>query len=208
VHPQPDVISTAVDIIERGGVVVFPTRSLYGLAVDAFNAKAVERVFKIKKRPSSKPLLILIKNRDELSRLVRKLPPAAECLMTHFWPGKLTIILEAIESLPKNLTSGSGKIGVRLPESPVALSLVTALNNPITGTSANISGKPGCSRASDLNASVLRKVDCVLDAGKLHKGIGSTVVDVSENKVELLREGSVPAEAVYTVLEEHSLLRY
>ena len=204
IHPEPAIVSAAADIIRQGGIVVFPTRNLYGLAVDAFNLKAVDRIFKIKKRPTSKPLLILIKNKNELDKLVRKVPPAAECLMAHFWPGKLTIILDAIDTLPNNLTSGTGKIGIRLPEHPVAMSLVSALKNPITGTSANISGKSACSKASDLHASIIRKVDCILNAGELDKGIGSTVVEVTEAGIEILREGSISAENIFSVLNEQS----
>ena len=204
VDPEPEIILAAADIIRQGGIVVFPTRNLYGLAVDAFNPNAIDRIYKIKKRPSSKPLLVLIKNKTELTKLVPKVPPAAARLMDHFWPGKLTIILEAIDTLPKNLTSGTGKIGVRLPDHPVTLSLVSKLENPITGTSANISGKPGCSRISDLAASLVRKTDYVLDAGELEKGIGSTVVEVTEAGVEMLREGSVLLSDIVSVLDENS----
>jgi L-threonylcarbamoyladenylate synthase len=204
VCPEPGIISAAADIIRHGGVVVFPTRDLYGLAADAFNPKAVDRIFKIKKRPTSKPLLTLIKNKNELHKLVRKVPPVAEYLMANFWPGNLTIILDAIDTLPNNLTSGTGKIGIRLPKHPVAMSLVSALENPITGTSANISGKSGCSNASDLHASIIRKVDCILNAGELEKGIGSTVVEVTEAGVEVLREGSVSAEKIFSVLNKPS----
>ena len=199
--PEPASILAAADIIRQGGVVVFPTRNLYGLAADAFNPDAIERVFKIKKRPSTKPLLVLIKSRSDLARLVRNVPRAADCLMDRFWPGRLTIIFEAIDTLPKRLTSGSGKIGVRLPGHPVAFSLVSKLSNPITGTSANISGKPGCSKSSRLTPSLVRKTDCVLDAGELESGVGSTVVDVSEKGVEMLREGSVPTAEILSVLD-------
>jgi len=200
-HPDPEAVSCAADIIRQGGVVVFPTRNLYGLGTDALNPGAVDRIFKIKKRPSSKPLLVLIKSRDELPKLVRHIPAAAECLMDHFWPGRLTIILEAKDTLPANLTCGTGKIGVRLPGHPVALSLSAAVDSPISGTSANISGKPGCSNATELQASIIRKVDCILNAGQLQKGIGSTVVDISEMKVEIIREGSIPVENIRSVLK-------
>jgi L-threonylcarbamoyladenylate synthase len=201
-NPEPDIILAAANIIRQGGVVVFPTRSLYGLAADALNPEAVDRIFRIKQRSSSKPLLIMIKNKSELSNIVREVPPAAECFMTHFWPGKLTIVLDAAGTLPKNLTGGTGKIGIRLPGHPVAFSLVSALENPVTGTSANISGKPGCSKVSDLDDAIIRKVDGLLDAGELEKGIGSTVIEVTNTAATLLREGGISASEIVSVLSE------
>ena len=188
------MIQTAAEIIRRGGVVVFPTHSLYGMAANAFDTAAVDLIFKIKKRPSRKPVLLLIKNREDLFKLVHHVPAPAQQLMNRFWPGKLTIIMDAVESLPKRLTAGTGRIGIRLTAHPVAASLIAAVGGPITGTSANISGKPGCSSISRLNSAVARKVDMILDAGKLEEGIGSTVVEVCDDEVLMLREGSISSD--------------
>lgn len=199
-NPDPGVILNAAEIIRGGGVVVFPTRSIYGMAANAFDNAAVDRIFRIKKRPSRKPLLLLIKNRDDLLQLVRHVPPPAQKLMDRFWPGRLTIIMDAVESLPKRLTAGTGRIGIRLTAHPVAKSLIAAVGSPITGTSANLSGKPGCSQVSRLHSAVARKVDMILDAGVLEEGVGSTVVEVTNEEVLMLREGSISSEELREAL--------
>jgi L-threonylcarbamoyladenylate synthase len=141
--PQPAVIAEAACCIRAGGVVVFPTRSLYGLGADALNARAVASVFDLKQRPAAKPILVLIASSADLTPLVRSIPPAGRCLMAHFWPGGLTIVFEAAPGVPPRLTAGTAKIGIRMPQHPVARALVAAVGRPITGTSANLSGHAG-----------------------------------------------------------------
>jgi L-threonylcarbamoyladenylate synthase len=201
-HPDSDVIRKAANIIRGGGVVVFPTHSLYGMAANAFDKTAVDQIFRIKKRPSRKPLLLLIKNRDDILQLARCIPPPAQSLMDQFWPGKLTIIVDAVDELPKRLTAGTGRIGIRLTAHPVARSLIAATGTPITGTSANLSGKPGCSQISRLHSAIARKVDMILDAGPLKAGGGSTVVEVSDEEVLMLREGPISSEELKTTLRK------
>lgn len=199
-HPEPDVIAEAAKIIERGGIVAFPARCLYGLAADAFNEQAVSRIFEIKQRPADKAILVLIKNREELGRLVKRIPPAAVSIMDHFWPGKITIIFEAGEALPLNLTAGSGKIGVRMAGHPVSAALVKQLKNPITGTSANLSAEKGCRRISEMNPEVASKLDLILDAGTLKGGIGSTIIDVTVDPPRILRQGEVSEKEIFDIL--------
>lgn len=198
--PDLQILRHAAEIITNGGLVVFPTRCLYGLAADALNPEAVSKVFRIKCRPSAKPILVLIKSLESLHPIVRKIPPLARNLMTEFWPGNLTIILSARQGLSKALTGDTGKIGVRLPGHPVALALTRLLDNPITGTSANLSGQPGVDDIKNLNPAILNKVDLVLDAGSLSGGTGSTVVDVTCNKCRILREGTVSSEKIFDTL--------
>jgi L-threonylcarbamoyladenylate synthase len=200
--PESAVIIEAGQVIATGGIVAFPTKNLYGLGADAFNCEAVEKIFRIKQRPSQMPLLILIKHRSELPRVARKVPPVAEYIMDYFWPGGLTIIFEAKAELPANLTAKSGKIGVRLPAHPVAAALVEAALNPITGTSANISGGTGCSNISELAPSIRDGVDLILDAGRLPTGIGSSLIDVTVEPFRILREGSVSAQRLYEALND------
>lgn len=190
--PREDVIQEAARIICRGGVVIFPTTSLYGLAVDASNPAAVEKLFFIKQRPLDKPILILVPELGDVQSLVQDIPLTAERIMTALWPGKLTLIFKAGNGLLPSLTAGTGKIGIRLPVYPVARLLVHAVGKPITATSANISGQIGCSRITDLDPAVAASVDLMLDAGPLRGGAGSTILDVSEDPPVLLREGSVP----------------
>ena len=200
-NPRPDLISDAALTIKKGGVISFPTRYLYGLGADAFNADAVDKVFRIKQRPYNKPLLVLVDKIENLTRLVRNVPSAAIHIMERFWPGEVTIVFEAKESLPENLTAGTDKIGVRMPEHPVALALTNSVNGPITATSANITGHGGCSRVQDLDPFIAEKIDLILDAGPLKGGIGSTVIDVTVDPPKILREGAVSAKVILAALD-------
>jgi len=179
---------------------MFPTQHLYGLGAAALNIKAVDRVFEIKQRPHNKPLLVLIHEQKDLIKLVEKIPSTAIRIMECFWPGALTIVFEAKKVLPKNLTAGTGRIGVRMPQHPVALALAKALKSPITATSANITGNSGCSQVSDVDPLIADKLDLILDAGPLKGGIGSTVVDVTQGFPKILREGAIPAKDIFAVL--------
>ncbi len=190
-QPDSEIILEAARIIHRGGVVVFPTTGLYGLAADAGNRKAVERVFNVKMRPSTKPLLILIPDRLSLRNVVSHIPEVAERLMDAFWPGGLTLIFHAHSSVLPELTAGTGKIGVRLPAHPVSRLLVEAVGRPITATSANIYSHGGCSCIDHLESAVANAVDMVLDAGLLEGGTGSSVLDVTQTPPVLIREGAV-----------------
>ncbi len=187
----PDIIREAADIMGSGGVVVFPTTGLYGLGADIHNPEALDRIFQIKQRPIDKPLSVLIGEGDDLKGLVRHIPHQAALIAKRFWPGKVTIVYETEASLPERLTAGTGKIGVRLPGHPVAAALLRSLSFPITATSANLSGQPGCSQVVDLPPRVIDGVDLVLDSGPLMGGVGSTVVDVTIDPPRILREGMV-----------------
>jgi L-threonylcarbamoyladenylate synthase len=200
-NPRPDLISEAALIIKNGGVISFPTRYLYGLGADAFNADAVDRIFKIKQRPYNKPLLVLVDKQKDLTRLVRNVPSVATHIMERFWPGEVTIVFEAKDSLPENLTGGTDRIGVRMPEHPVALALTNSVKGPITATSANITGQDGCSRIQDLEPLIADKLDLILDAGPLKGGIGSTVIDVTVDPPKILREGAVSAKVILAALD-------
>ena len=200
-NPAAADIMRAAEVVRAGGVIAFPTRCLYGLGADAFNAEAVDRIFRIKERSPRNPILILIDRTSRLERLVSELPPVAVRIMDHFWPGRITLVFKASEAVPRCLTAGTGKIGIRLPGHPVAAALVNALQTPLTGTSANLSGKPGCRRIEDLETQIADKLDLILDAGPLSGGIGSTVVDVTIEPPRILREGEISAAEIMTILE-------
>ena len=202
--PEAAIIAEAAVVIQKGGVVVVPTRCLYGLAADAMNPDAVERIFEIKQRPQHNPILVLIDSKSQLEILVEKIPPAADAMMHAFWPGRVTLVLQAQNSLPVRLTAQTGKIGVRLAGHPVAAALIQQSGCPITGTSANRSGSSGCYRLSELDASVAGQVDLILDAGELRGGVGSTVVDVTEEPHRVLREGEVTADEIQRALDGHA----
>ncbi len=199
--PDPEPIQKAGKIINHQGLVIFPTQTLYGLAADALNPGAVKQIFSLKQRPAEKPLLILVNSRDDIPPLVRHIPQTAEILMDNFWPGSLTLVFEASPALPSVLTGKTGKIGIRLPAHPVARALVLAAGTPVTGTSANLSGQPGCKNPSWLCKALIDGVHLILDAGPLKGGAGSTVLDLTTDPPALLREGTIP------ILEIHNTLK-
>jgi len=190
-HPDRTIILRAAEIIRAGGVVVFPTRALYGIGTNAFDMEAVDRVFKIKRRPKNKPLPILIKSRSDLEHLAAEIPEPAIRLMDRFWPGKLTIVFMASPSLPEHLAGRTKTIAVRLPAHPVAAALANAAGCPITATSANLSGHTGCSDICCLPESITKNADMVLDAGPLSGGTGSTIIDVTKPPPVILRQGDI-----------------
>lgn len=190
-YPEADLIQEAAKVIKAGGVAVFPTTGLYGIGVDAFNSSAIEKIFYIKKRPVNKPILILIDDEINWQELVKSVPESASRLIKSFWPGDITLVFEASDTLPLYLTSGTGKIGIRMTAHKVAHSLIKALGKPLTGTSANISGNSGCSRVEDLESSIVNQVDVILDAGPLNAGTCSTVVDVTVDPPRILRPGRI-----------------
>lgn len=200
--PQPAVIDEAVDVINAGGVIVFPTKSLYGLGADALNLQAVEALFRIKQRPKNNPVLVLIDDMVALNMLVRQIPETAAMIIRACWPGDVTIVFDAAPGISDLLTAGTGKIGVRMAGHPVARALTKRLKRPITGTSANISGLPGCHTVARLQPELSEGVDLILDAGPLSGGIGSTIVDVTSATPRILREGSISAEIIFEVIRK------
>lgn len=199
-NPNRLVITAAVDVLKAGGVLAFPTSGLYGLGADAMNPEAVEKIFRAKQRDVGKPILVLVKDALDLENIAAHVPNSASRMAAAIWPGSLTIILEARPELPEVLTGGTGKIGVRVPKHPVASALVGAFNGPLTGTSANLSGRGGCYQAADMDAGLVRHLDLVLDAGPLKGGAGSTIVDATTDPPSVLREGAIPSERLFSIL--------
>ena len=199
-HPDPDIIEQAAGCIKKQGVVIFPTRCLYGLAADALDPAAADKIFAIKNREKTNPLLVLIHSKKELEGIVAEIPEQAKILMHTFWPGSLTLVFAAKPGICDFLTAGTGRIGVRVPSHPVARALVQAAGGPITGTSANLSGCPGCSRISDMPGKLLQTVDMVLDAGTLKGGAGSTILDITCDPPRVLRHGAIPSETISQTL--------
>lgn len=200
VAPDPALIHHAVDILRQGGMVVVPTRHLYGLGVDALNPPAVAKVFAAKQRPLHQPLLILVASQADVWNYASGLDDRTMALMDTFWPGKVTIVLEARSILPTVLTGGTGRIGIRVPGHPVCQDIVRALPGPLTATSANLSGQPGSHRIEDLHPDIAAAADFVLDAGPLQPGKGSTVVDIRPSALHILREGVVAASDILNAL--------
>ena len=196
-HNEKDLrngVDRARHIILSGGIVAFPTESFYGLAVNASDENAIGRLFKIKKRMDNMPVLVLIPSLEYLKGYVADVPEIALRLIGRFWPGGLTLLFKAGSGISPLLTSGTGKIGVRISSHPLAAALARAVDSPITGTSANISGKPGCVTAKEVYSSLGRGVDLILDGGETKGGKGSTILDVTVNPPEIIREGMISRE--------------
>ncbi len=181
----------AAQTILNGGVIVYPTETIYGLGGNALEPKVIERVYDIKQRNRSNPILVLIPDISAVEELASKIPEVAQELMVKFWPGPLTIVFKATPIVSRILTAGSGKIGVRLSSDEFCRELLDICKIPITSTSANLSGEPNPNTIGIINRKVLDTVDLVVDAGTLSSQTPSTVVDVTKGKVELVREGAI-----------------
>ncbi len=193
--PSPKAISEAAATIKAGGLVVYPTETVYGLGADACSDEAVAKVFKAKVRPLESPISIAV-NSLEMARQFTELTQKAEAIFKKLMPGPVTVILRAKPTISKLLTAGTGKIGVRVPDHPVALRLINSVGGPITSTSANLSGKPAPSTVREAMKQIGKSVDLVLDAGECKLGVPSTVVDLTEKPFKVLREGPVAEEVI------------
>jgi L-threonylcarbamoyladenylate synthase len=200
-NPDPDDLRRAVEFLGRKGLLVFPTSGVYGLGADALCVEAVRRVFAIKRRAAHQPLLVLLSGLHDMERLVQTVPGYAQPLL-RLWPGGITFIFKAGKAVSPELTGGTGTIGVRLPAHPVARALVEQFGGPITGTSANLSGRPAAARVTDLDPEIRGQVNLVLDAGTLAGGPGSTILDVTCRPVRVIREGAVSRQAIADVLKK------
>jgi len=198
--PDGDVIQDAVALLRNGGVIAFPTSTLYGLGADARNPDAIRRIFTIKSRSPKEAILILIRDKKWLQPLVKEIPLIAEVLMEAFWPGGITMVFQASQNILPDLMGDTGKIGIRIPKHPVAAALVSQLDGPLTGTSANLSGRPGCADVANLDVELASQLDGVLDAGPLQGGPGSTVIDVTQDPPQVLREGTISKKQIASLL--------
>jgi len=197
--PDKSDIRRAAGILNRRGVLVFPTTGLYGLGADVFSTEAVHRVFAVKRRPQRMPLLVMVPDLDQMGRVVRFVPDFARPLI-ELWPGGITLVFEAKKRVPSILTGGTGKIGIRMPAHPVAKALVTNFGGPVTATSANLSGSPAVSDLANLDPRIGAEVDLIVDAGVLAGGAGSTVLDATHWPPKMIREGAVSRQKIEAVL--------
>ena len=196
-----DELEKAVRILKEGGVAAIPTDTLYGLAADALNADAIERVFAIKERPEGMALPVLLADLEQLSAVGRDLPESVCLLGGRYWPGPLTLIVRRAEGLPARLTAGQETVAVRVPDHQVPRELARRLGRPVTGTSANISGAEDPQSLEELRRQVGGRVDCVLSVGPLPAGTASTIVDITGATPKLIREGAIPFAEIATFLD-------
>ncbi len=189
-------IQTAGEVIRSGGLVAFPTETVYGLGADALNPQAAHKIYEAKGRPSDNPLIVHISNWEDLDKIAANVPEQAKKLADKFWPGPLTMIFEKTEAVPFETTGGLKTVAVRMPSHPVALALIKAGGGFIAAPSANTSGKPSPTQARHVAEDMQGKVPMILDGGPVGIGIESTIVDVSEGIPTILRPGYITLDMV------------
>lgn len=203
--PNPEIIRLAADIIRNGGLVAFPTETVYGLGADALNPKAVLEVFKAKNRPLDNPPIVHVADIADVHRLAKDVPAKAVKLMERFWPGPLTLILKRSEIVPSITVSGLDTIAIRMPKHEVALALIRASGCPIAAPSANIAGRPSPTTAEHVLEDLGGRIDAILDAGSTQVGVESTVLDLTVDPPQILRPGGVPYEDLKEFLGDVTL---
>ena len=197
---EVETIHRGAEIIRNGGVVAFPTETVYGLGADAFDPIAVARIFEIKNRPSFDPLIVHIADLDEMSRLATVIPLSAEKLIKRFWPGPLTIVFLKKEEVPDIVTAGLPTVAIRMPRHPIALQLIKKADRPIAAPSANPFGYVSPTTAEHVREQLGNRVDLILDGGPCEVGLESTILSFSEGKPRLLRPGGLPLEEIESVI--------
>ena len=195
-NSEERVLSRATEILAGGGIIAYPTETFYGLGADATNEKAIKKIFAVKGRDFKNPISLIIGKPDDIYPLVRDIPESAKKLMAAFWPGALTIVFQASNKISPLLTAGSGKIGLRISSHPIAETIVQKLKKPLTATSANLSGAPECSLASEVIKQIGDKVDAILDWGETQGGKASTIIDVTCDPPVILREGTISRKII------------
>ena len=193
-------MSEAAGIIRKGGLVAFPTETVYGLGADGLNGEACRRIYAAKGRPSDNPLILHISDYNQLNRIVNDIPDNAKKLMAAFWPGPLTIIFRKKPCVPDSVTGGLDTVAVRFPSNTAANRLIAAADTPIAAPSANSSGKPSPTRAEHVYDDLNGKIDMIIDGGPCTVGVESTIVDVTGDIPCLLRPGGITMEMLESVL--------
>ena len=184
-------VEMGVSILRQGGLVAFPTDTVYGLGAGVNIPQAVERVYRVKERPPNMALPLLLADISQISEVAEPVPPIAWLLAKKFLPGALTIVLPKSKSVPDTITAGGKTVAIRIPAHPVPVALVQGLGMPIVGTSANLSGKPSALTAGDVYSQFGDRVDLVIDGGRYRGSRESTVIDITGEVPVILREGAI-----------------
>ncbi len=199
-HIQQQVES-GISILKQGGVIAFPTDTVYGLGAWANIYQAVERVYKVKERPRNMALPLILARTSQITEVAYPVPPVTWLLTHSFFPGALTIVLYKSDSVPDIITAGGRTVAVRIPAHPIPIALAEGVGAPIVGTSANLSGKPSPLTADEVYSQFSGKIDLVIDGGKCPGGKESTIIDVTGETPVVLREGAISREELERVCE-------
>jgi L-threonylcarbamoyladenylate synthase len=194
------MISKAVEILRRGGLVAFPTETVYGLGADATNAAAVRRIFAAKGRPSTNPIIVHVANEQIGRRYASAWPQAASDLAAKFWPGPLTLVVPRADSLAPEVSAGRDTVGLRAPDHPLALEMLRAFDGPVAAPSANRSTRVSPTTAAHVRDELNLSVDLILDGGSCRVGIESTVLDLNGDVPTILRAGAITADEIEKVI--------
>ncbi|NYT00942.1 MAG: threonylcarbamoyl-AMP synthase [Methanocellales archaeon] len=199
-RPEKDKIRIAAEVIRNGGLVAFPTETVYGLGADAINPEAVASIFRAKNRPVDNPIIVHVADKEEVYKLTEDIPVMAEELMDFFWPGPLTLILKKSEIVPYVATGGLDTVAIRMPYHRISLDLISESGVPIAAPSANTAGKPSPTNAKHVIYDLGAKVDIVLDGGPTIIGVESTVLDMTYPTPKILRPGVITSEELMEFL--------
>jgi L-threonylcarbamoyladenylate synthase len=194
--PETEKVQAAAEFIKKGGLVAFPTETVYGLGADALNAKAILALFEAKNRPLDNPPIVHVENINDVYKLATNVPSKAEKLMREFWPGPLTLVFKHADIVPDVTVAGLDTIAIRMPRHNVALALIRESSCPIAAPSANLAGKPSPTSAKHVLDDLNGRIDAILDGGSTCIGVESTVLDMSVNPPMVLRPGGTPFEAL------------
>jgi tRNA threonylcarbamoyl adenosine modification protein (Sua5/YciO/YrdC/YwlC family) len=199
--PQAEVLRYAANFLTRGCVIGIPTDTFYGLAADPFNLAAVDEIYRVKGRPETRALPILVNCLEQALLLARERPNNFLRLAETYWPGALTLVLEASHRLPLKVTGGTGRVALRWPRSEVVSQLIDEFDGPITGTSANVSGFPSCASAEQVMKQLGNRLPLVLDAGDTGASLPSTIMELHSEHWKVLREGAIPVTEIEKTLQ-------
>ena len=186
-------------IIRNGGIVIFPTETVYGIGTNGLNEKAIKKLYEVKQRPLDKPISLLVSNIEMVNKIAKNISKLEYKIMETFFPGPLTIILEKRDIVPNILTANTNTVGIRMPNSKIAKKLIEYAGIPIATPSANISGKPSGTNIKDIQKDFEGKVDYFIDNGESKLGIPSTIIRVINNEVHILRQGSISMEQINAI---------
>ncbi len=200
--PDPAALRYAAAFIRRGELVAVPTDTFYGIAADPFNLAAVGHIYQVKGRPETRALPILVNSMAQAVSLARDVPYTFHKLAQKFWPGPLTLLVDASNHIPLKVTAHTGQVALRWPKSPIVCALINLVNGPITGTSGNISGQPACSTAVELLEQLGDRLPLILDAGETNGTLASTIVKLEDDEWSVMREGVISKEQIRAALEE------
>jgi L-threonylcarbamoyladenylate synthase len=189
-------------VVETGGVIAFRTDTFYGLGADPFQSSGVERINRLKEREGRKPVLVVIGGREEAFRFIAEKTKLFDELTKRYWPGALTIVCKALSTVPEGITAGSGTIGLRLPNDEDVRALVRACGGALTATSANLAGQPPARTALEVARYFPSELDLIIDGGEARTDKPSTVIDVSQGRARLIREGEVARADLEQTLRE------